>query len=102
MAGFSIQRYRYKAIPNPPIPVCHKPTNWTTVKISQELCPKILLIEMFENRLDNEKTVKISRDIRSTTWNDIVKLRISMMIFFLGRKMKPIINECVPQGQSSA
>ena len=75
MAGFSIQRYRYKAIPNPPIPVCYKPTNWTTVKISQELCPKILLIEMFENRLDNEKTVKISRDIRSTTWNDIVKLR---------------------------
>ena len=102
MAGFSIQRYRYKAIPNPPIPVCHKPTNVTTVKISQELCPKRLLIEIFENRLDNEKTVKISRDIRSTTWNDIVKLRISMMILFLGRKMKPIINECAPQGQSSA
>ena len=78
MAGFSIQRYRYKAIPNPPIPVCHKPTNVTTVKISQELCPKILLIEMFENMLDNEKTVKISRDIRRTTWNDIQKVRFSM------------------------
>ena len=70
------------------------------MKISQELCPKILLIEMFENRLDNEKTVKISRDIRSTTWNGIVKLSISIMIFFLGRKMKTIINE--PQGHSNA
>jgi hypothetical protein len=93
MAGFSIQRYRYKAIPNPPIPVCHKPTNVTTVKISQELCPKILLIDMFENRLDNENTVKISRDIRRTTWNDIEKVKISMMIFLLGRKMKTLINE---------
>ena len=93
MAGFSIQRYRYKAIPNPPIPVCHKPTNVTTVKISQELCPKILLIDMFENRLDNENTVKISQDIRRTTWNDIEKVKISMMIFLLGRKMKTLINE---------
>ena len=75
MSGFSIQRYRYKAIPNPPTPVCHKPTNWTTVKTSQEFCPKILLIGMFENRLDSEKTVKIRRDIRRTTWND------SMIIF---------------------